>query len=322
MIRKLYYLHAGGTDPYENLALERYLLRRLPEGACILYLWQNRNTVVIGRNQNAFRECRTALLEQEGGLLARRPSGGGAVFHDLGNLNFTFVVGKEDYSVARQSDVIVRALADFGIAAERSGRNDLLAGGLKFSGNAFLETDAKAVHHGTLLVDVDMEKLSRYLRPSAQKLRAKGVSSVRSRVVNLHTLAPRLTVEALRARLVSAFSEVYGGAAELYVPQEPEVLAQLRSDFADPEWLYGRRRPFDLSLEDRFSWGEVTLEFSVSQGVVSDLCVYTDALDETLSARVEAALRGCRFRGASLCAALSCLPSPVREDLCRLLAEL
>ena len=137
MINKLYIYESTGVDPYENIATEKYLLENVQAGSCILYLWQNKNTVVIGRNQNAWAECRTSLLEQEGGKLARRLSGGGAVYHDLGNLNFTFLTCEDEHNIDRQLSVIQEACKRLGIETEKSGRNDLLASGHKFSGNAF-----------------------------------------------------------------------------------------------------------------------------------------------------------------------------------------
>ena len=209
MIERLLVCRSRSFDPYENLALEEALLNRVGEGELILYLWQNERTVVIGKNQNPWKECRTALLAEEGGHLARRLSGGGAVFHDLGNLNFTFLMPAQDYDLPRQLTVIQRACRSLGIPAERSGRNDLLADGRKFSGNAFYKHNGKAYHHGTLMVDVDLDRVQRYLSPSKAKLAAKGVESVRSRVVNLREFVPTLTVEQLADALIAALAEVY-----------------------------------------------------------------------------------------------------------------
>ena len=209
MISRCSVYAAAGFDPYENLAAEQTLLERVGEGEMILYLWQNARTVVIGRNQNPWKECRTALLAEEGGHLARRLSGGGAVFHDLGNLNFTFLMREEDYDLSRQLSVIERACRSLGIPVERSGRNDLLADGRKFSGNAFYHHQGRAYHHGTLMVDVDLEMVQRYLSPSKAKLAAKGVDSVRSRVVNLKEFVPDLSIERLSEALISAFAAVY-----------------------------------------------------------------------------------------------------------------
>ncbi|MCF0150049.1 MAG: lipoate--protein ligase, partial [Firmicutes bacterium] len=211
MIQTLQVYKSISTDPYRNLAIEEYLLDSVKKNCCILYLWQNKNTVVIGKNQNGWKECRTELLKEEGGLLARRLSGGGAVFHDLGNLNFTFLVNTEDYDVDRQLTVIQNACHLLGIDARRSGRNDLLCMERKFSGNAFYKTKEKCYHHGTLLLHADTEKMSRYLNPSAAKLKAKGVDSVRSRVLNLCEVKPDLTVDAMMSALIQSFAAVYGG---------------------------------------------------------------------------------------------------------------
>ena len=323
MIEKLYIYESRCVDPYENIATEKYLLENVPDNACILYLWQNKNTVVIGRNQNPWAECRTSLLEDEGGKLARRLSGGGAVFHDLGNLNFTFLLNDPDYDVDRQLSVIQTACSYVGIVAEKSGRNDLLAQGQKFSGNAFYHKQGKAYHHGTLLIDADMDKLSRYLTPSKAKLETKGVSSVRSRVVNLKELSPSLTCEEMRRHMVKAFDAVYGLSAQPFVLSDA-AQAQIRSSAAQLsswDWLYGPRLPFTFSCEQRFSWGSFQLQLQVENGLVKAVGVSTDAMDWQLGETIRQALTGCRFQQKDLCNTLhtQIADTAVYEDLCAMI---
>ncbi len=348
MIERLLVCRSESYDPYHNLALEEALLNRVGKGELILYLWQNERTVVIGKNQNPWKECRTALLNEEGGHLARRLSGGGAVFHDLGNLNFTFLMSAEDYDLPRQLTVIERACQSLGIPAQRSGRNDLLADGRKFSGNAFYSHAGKSYHHGTLMVDVDMERVQRYLSPSKAKLAAKGVDSVRSRVVNLKEFVPELTIERLSEALIAALTQVYvvGGG----VPDAPNLsmtgthglsrtpaptqippvrtlspdefdLQDLTAKYASDAWLYGQKLPFTTSVEDRFPWGGVEIQLDVNEGVIRTAKVYTDAMDDTLAPRVEAVLSGCAFRGEAMKSALAgiCLPAEQEGQLVPLL---
>jgi lipoate-protein ligase A len=186
------------TDPYFNLALEDYLFRSVLNTQPILYLWQNANSIVIGRAQNPWTECDLDKMAQDDVKLVRRQSGGGAVYHDLGNLNFTFLNPKNspnsnlNYNKQTNLQIIINALEQFDISAKFSGRNDILVypeisdpNGKKISGSAFRETKDKAFHHGTLLVNADLEKLGAYLTPPDKKLKSKGVKSVRSRVAIL-----------------------------------------------------------------------------------------------------------------------------------------
>ena len=316
-------LMGDSDNAWHNLAVEALLFETLGKSDRVLYLWQNRNTVVIGRHQNAWKECRVSVLEAEGGHLARRLSGGGAVFHDLGNLNFTFLMREEDYDLDRQLTVVETACRSLGLQAERSGRNDVLVDGRKFSGNAFYHSRGRAYHHGTLLVDTDGEKLARYLSPSKAKLQAKGVDSVRSRVVNLIQLVPDLTCETMARAMEQAFETVYG------LPVEPlsvdgldrERVAQLRARNAGADWLFGPRLPLSMECEGRFDWGGVQLQLQVESGTVTAAKVYTDAMQWQLSEQLERALTGSAFSLHAMCERIRKAGVDHAEDICALLTE-
>lgn len=298
MIEKLYVISSESTLPYENIALESWLLHHVEPGECLMYLWQNRHTVVIGKNQNSWNECKIQELEKDGGFLARRLSGGGAVFHDLGNLNFTFLVRKEDYCVTTQTEVILEAVRDCGIQAERTGRNDLVVAGKKFSGNAFYQTGEGCCHHGTILIEADKQNLSKYLQVSKEKLQSKGVASVKSRVTNLVEHKPELTVEQVRQSLIQAFSRVYGREA---VPMDKsridwEEVKGFERMFSSWEWKYGRRIPFQHQMKRRFSWGDMEIQMEVNEGMIKAAACYSDGLDVWMAQELEQKLTGQRYR--------------------------
>lgn len=322
MIARLSTCRAGGTDVYENLALERLLTETVGRGECVLYLWRNQHTVVIGRNQNAWQECRTTQLERDGGHLARRLSGGGAVYHDLGNLNFTFCLRTEDFDLPRQQSVLLRAVRSLGIPAELSGRNDLIAEGKKFSGNSFYSHAGRSFHNGTLLLSADLETLGKYLTPPRAKLERKGVASVRARVCNLSEFCPDLTVERLENALIASFEKEYSLTAQAVDPAalDDGKLRRYRDEFASWDWIYGRMRPFTFSCEGSFDWGGVTLQLAVKDGLIGHADVYTDALDADLAETVSQGLRGCRFTADDLCRRIIGLPleNAVKDDLCAL----
>ena len=321
MIQKVFLYESNSVDPYLNLAIEQYLMETVQEDACILFLWQNQNTVVIGKNQNAWKECRTTLLHEEGGVLARRLSGGGAVFHDLGNLNFTFLMPQSEYDLDRQFAVIGEAINLMGLRAERSGRNDMLVEGRKFSGNAFYKNGKQAYHHGTLLVDVDMEKLGRYLNPSKAKLQAKGVDSVRSRVVNLKELNPQITIESLKAAMARAFESVYDCPCTRLEDGmlDMNAVQQLRQRNASWEWNFGQKLPFTVEFDTRFPWGGVQIQLSVEGGVIHAAQVFSDAMDWSLAPKLEGLLTGCRFDHREMAERIRMADLDVAEDIISML---
>lgn len=298
-------MYSGEFDPHKNLALESALMDAIQPGDMCLYLWQNRHTVVIGRNQNAWKECRCELLQAEGGTLARRPSGGGAVYHDLGNLNFTFAASPERYDLNRQLGMILDAVAIAGIRAEFTGRNDITIDGRKFSGNAFKHAKNCSLQHGTLMVNVDMERLSRYLRPSEAKLKAKGVDSVRSRVCSLTEFAPDLTIDGLKQMLEAVFRANMGGC-DVIRPTDLDI-SGIYPLYSSWEWNYGETPKFDVSMEKRFPWGGVELMLTLKGGKVENAAVYTDSMDENLADKIKAALTGAEY-GASIAEKLAFNP--------------
>ena len=297
MIRRTACLIARGTDPYRNLAIEKHLMDTLPEDTAILYLWQNSHTVVVGRNQNPWYECKVDAFLESGGRIARRLSGGGAVYHDMGNLNFTFILPKTEFDVPKQLGVIRMAVAAFQLEAYHSGRNDLLIGDRKFSGNAFYKAGHSAYHHGTLLVNCDMGVMGGILTASKSKLQTHGVQSVASRVVNLSELSPEITVEALEQELYRAFTAVYKQKPAVLdeMMLDQPTLAMLAQQFADPEWIYPQALPYTFTVEERFPWGGVTVKLLVENCVIKHAKLFTDAMEAGLFTVLEQALTGCPY---------------------------
>lgn len=317
MIKNLMTYISDTTYPFENLGTEAWLLRNVPEYACILFLWQNHRTVVIGRNQNVWAECQADALEADGGYLVRRLSGGGSVYHDEQNLNFTFLIREEDYDVKRQLEVIIRAVSRFGLKAEYSGRNDITIDGRKFSGNAFYRENGRCYHHGTLLVDVDKEAMNRYLHPQKEKLQSKGIQSVKSRVVNLRDLIPELTIESLKAALIEAFEGAYGfpSSAIRKEKMDWDQIHTLEKEFASLEWRFGRNVPFTWEKEGHFSWGHVQLRLDIAGDKIKEAVVYSDAMDGPFMEEISNRLKGSDFRSASLQKVLRLWPEDNEEQI-------
>ena len=285
-----YLIKSNVNDPYRNLAAEEYMTKQIGAEDELLFLWQNAPTVVIGKNQNSRAECDLEKMEADGVLLSRRLSGGGAVFHDLGNLCFSFISHEEVHDVVRQLSVIASACRTIGIDAHPTGRNDIEADGRKFSGNAFYSVGANKCHHGTVLISADKSRLANYLTVSKTKLEAKGIKSVRSRVVNLCELVPDITVEAFERALIEAF------APDVTLPMLSEALFADRASFlASRKWLLGSDPEFTDEVRYRTDEGEFTLHLTVRGETVTDCQVFTDSLDTTAAERISAKVIGKRF---------------------------
>jgi lipoate-protein ligase A len=237
-------------------------------------------------------------LEQEGGKLARRLSGGGAVYHDLGNLNFTFIMDRKLYDLDKQLQVIIEAVNRLGIEAEFSGRNDITVEGRKFSGNAFCFLPHAVYHHGTLLVNTDFVKLSRYLQVSKEKMKAKSIeaNSVQSRVVNLASLRSGITIENMKESLEASFAGIYKASPEAITIHTNQEIDRLFKQYSSWEWRLGETPEFDLSLQRRFVWGELDLGISIEEGRITDAVVYSDAMDTSLIKALKTLLPGLPFK--------------------------
>jgi lipoate-protein ligase A len=289
---------SSSKDPWFNLSMEEELLNSLNKNQVILFLWQNENTVVIGKNQNPWRECKFKELEADGGKLARRLSGGGAVFHDLGNLNFTLIMDKKLYDLERQLQVILDSVKSFGILAEFSGRNDLVVQGKKFSGNAYYFDEDRAYHHGTILVHSDLSKLAKYLKVSEEKIKSKGIDSVESRVANLEMWRKDIGIEEMKDSIIRNFIKIYG------VPLENDTIGddflgkikKIYDKHASWQWRYAETPDFDVSYSHRFLWGHIEFCFKLQDGYISEVKIYSDAMNFKFIEALADNLRGIHFQ--------------------------
>lgn len=276
MLKTAYYVESTSINPYENLAREESLFEHHQPQTVILYLWQNHHTVVIGKNQNAYQECDLPQMERDHCYLARRSTGGGAVYHDLGNLNFTFIADEDDYDLNKQTQTIISALAVFGITAEQSGRNDIEVDGKKISGNAFLHKDGKKLQHGTLLVNTDKQALGKYLRLSPAKRQHKGVASVQSRVENISAFNPSVTIDRLKEVLRRTFELNYGLQLQPFSGYYP--LEDLLEKYYSYHFRYNRIPDHTLTFQQRLSFGEIEVYAQIINDCLMELEIYTDAI--------------------------------------------
>ena len=297
---KLRILKSAVTNPWFNLATEDWIFNTLNPDSHTLFLWRNSETVVIGRSQNPWVECKTDKMEADDVFLARRQSGGGAVFHDLGNTNFTFLSPSDAYDQEGNFTIIINALKKLGIDATLSGRNDMQVGDRKISGSAFRHAADRSFHHGTLLVNANMQKLGDYLNPHPLKLKAKGIKSVRARVANLVDFNETINHDTLSDVIIEAFCEYHGETAQVEQLDEASLAKQptlnaYYQQMADWDWRFGKTPEFTHHIETRFDWGMMDVHIDVKQAIITEVVIFSDALNVELIDLLKNTLTGVKY---------------------------
>lgn len=287
------FLRLNTTDPYWNLAVEEYLFLHAEDD--VFLLWQNRPTVVIGKNQNAYTEVKLDYIRENGICLARRITGGGAVYHDLGNLNYSFLSVRGEHTgldFASFVRPILGVLSSLGVAASLSGRNDLEIEGRKFSGNAQHACGGRVLHHGTLLFDSELDVLERVLNVDREKLAGRAISSVRARVTNLKPFLPRLTSVADFADQIATYVQKELDAKPMILPQDAQIQALYERN-RSKEWLYPERdllSQYSVVKTQRGAFGGIKLCLRMQNDIIREAKIEGDFFGTRPIAELETAL--------------------------------
>ena len=292
------------TNPYYNMAFDEYCLESLSIDEPVFFLWQNRPAVIVGFNQEVNTEVNLDYLKEQGIDLVRRVTGGGAVYHDFGNLNYTIVGPSEDLErdYPEYAGIMMKALQSLGVPATLSGRNDILVEGRKVSGFAKRVCRNRLMVHGTLMYKVDVDVLTNVLSPSATKLQSKGVSSVRSRVANLCDYLPEIKdIQTFSQRLEEILSNHYADA-EYQLSEDDLANIQRQTDekFATWEWNYGRSPKATLTNSARLACGTVEIHLTLNENRISTCRFGGDFLGNLPASEIEQALKGVVYDRASI----------------------
>ena len=300
------YIESPTHDAFLNMALEEYVFETLPKDDEYFMLWQNENAIVVGKYQNTVEEINAEYVNENGISVVRRLSGGGAMYQDMGNLNFTFVVNQNsqrtlDFSIFIQP--VVRALAKIGVPAEQSSRNDIVIDGKKFSGNAQYNKSGRTMHHGTLLFHSKLDTVGKALNPKPDKIESKGIKSVRSRVTNIYDyLEDKITMEDFKRVLREEMFEANQLKEYVLTGADWAEVEKLRDEkYGTWEWVWGRSPAYDIVKRRRYPFGGVEVALAVKKGLVEQVAITGDFFGngdiEELSERLvgvplrEAALR-------------------------------
>ena len=292
----------GITDPRINLAIEEYVLKNMDiEKDNFLLFYINQPSVIIGKNQNTIEEINTDYVEENGIIVVRRLSGGGAVYHDLGNLNFSFLTkddGNSFNNYKKFTQPVVDALEKMGVNAELSGRNDILAEGRKVSGNAQFATKGRMFSHGTLMFDTEIDAVVSALKVKKDKIESKGIKSVRSRVANISEFIKEpMTIEQFRMEILKS---IFGGEENIQyyelTEQDWENIYSLSKErYQQWAWNYGKSPRFNIQKQQRFPSGGIDIRLEVNRGIVEEATIFGDFFGVGDVAEIEQLLVGTKY---------------------------
>lgn len=301
----------GITDPRINLALEEYALRNFGESEDYLLFYINGPSIIIGRNQNTLEEINDEYVRENGIHVVRRMSGGGAVYHDHGNLNFSFITNykKENlHNFKKFTKPVIQVLKEMGVDAEMSGRNDILAEGRKISGNAQFSTGKRMFSHGTLLFNSDLEEVTRALDVKMSKIESKGHKSVRSRVANISEfLNEDLSVSEFRQSLLDGLYKERDHFETYHLTDDEwKAVHDLRDEkYGNWDWNFGRSPEFNIQRTKRFPVGEIDLRLDVEKGHIQNLKIYGDFFGKEPVDEIEKMLKDVRYEPSDIGIALN-----------------
>ena len=293
-------------DPRINLAIEEYALKHLNINETYLLFYINEPSIIIGKNQNTIEEINTKYVEDQKIHVVRRLSGGGAVYHDKGNLNFSFITkddGNSFHNFKKFTEPVVEALKKLGVNAELSGRNDLMAEGRKISGNAQFSTKGRMFSHGTLLFDSEIENVVSALKVKKDKIESKGIKSIRNRVANISEfLEQKVTVEEFREMLLRYIFEGEENITEYKLTEKDwETIHQISKErYQSWDWNYGKSPKFNLQHSHRFPVGQIDVRLEVNKGKIDACTIYGDFFGVGDVQEVQEKLTGVRYEKASI----------------------
>lgn len=257
-------------------------------------------------------------MEEDNVHLVRRRSGGGAVYQDLGNSIWTFIDSKQNFSIERNIDIVRKSIDSFGFNSEFSGRNDIHVEGKKISGSAFKHTRDRSLHHGTVLINIDKDRVEKYLNVNKEKLISKGVQSVRQRILNLCDLNPDITHEKFVESFIRSYIDFMGGKADVKVIEEDDMLKidELNdsvSQLKEWEWRFGKTPNFEYNIEKRFQWGIMDVNITSENGKISQIKIYSDCLYPIMIEEIEKNLYGISYDKNEISKALSVVQSNLKD---------